>query len=177
MVSKSELLFEQWQAQLQDKDRSRNAVQGNFEELFETLKSEGLVFESAYEYLDKAIKAHLPDRKVIKNTYKKIKTGAGSKLDQSEKEFEEAWIKSISDKGKAVFFDVFPIKTKLAEEKEEPVIYGSMTAREYKAQRSHADAYPKMNLDEVRQKIQKAIYDPMKDIDVLLGKDNSGDAH
>lgn len=168
MVSRYDLLFEQWKAALAERDRRTPAIQGNFEELFETLKSEGLVLESAYEYLAKAIKAHSPSQGLVRTMWKKLKNPTFKY--GSEREFEEAWVKDIGDKANVAFFNVFPMQTKKKEEDNEPVIYGSMTAKEYKAQRIHAESYPILNLDALE--IAQDTYDPMQDLASLLGTKN-----
>lgn len=165
MTSRSELLFQQWSANLATKDRSRNAVQINFEELFTALHAEGLTLEAAYEYLPKAIKAHSPSVSLIKNTYKKLKISGG--MQTPEKEFQENWLKNISDKAHAVFFETFPVEVK-TEELEGPPIYGSMTAKEYKAQRSHANQYQVLDTEELERRMQTGAYDPMQDLSALL---------
>lgn len=166
MVSKIDLLFQQWVASLAGRDRTKNALQGNFEELFRMFKSEGLVLEAAYEYLPKAIKAHSPSASLIKNMYKKLKV-AGS-ISSSEKEFADSWNQTIADKANVAFFEIFPIEAK-PEEPEDPVIYGSMTAKEYRAQRKHADSYPVLDTEELERRMQETVYDPMQDLPVLLG--------
>lgn len=171
MVSKSDLLFQQWVASLATRDRTKKAVQNNFEDLFRMLKNEGLVLESAYEYLPKAIKAHSPSASLIRNKYKQLKV-AGA-ISTPEKEFADSWNKDIADKANVAFFDVFPIETK-TEEPEDPVIYGSMTAKEYRAQRKHAESYPVLDTEELERRIQKTTYDPMQDLTTLLGS-TSGD--
>lgn len=168
MVSKHDLIFQQWVASLANRDRTRNAIQGNFEELFTSLKREGLVLESAYEYLGKAIKIHEPTSSLIKNVFKKMKLKGIQHM--SEKEFGEAWCKDIADKANIAFFEIFPIETKELDEPEDPVIYGSMTAKEYKAQRKHADAYPRLNTAELEKRALSDNYNPVADIAALLGR-------
>ena len=164
MISKTELLFQQWVASLVNKDRTKKAIQGNFEELFLSLKAEGLVLEAAYEYLGRAVKAHQPSSSLVRNVYKKFKNSGN--LDISEKEFAESWNKDIAEKANAAFFEVFPVEVKV--ELEEPIIYGSMTVKEYKAQRQHADSYPQLDTDKLEQQMKDGMYDPMQDLSALL---------
>jgi len=173
MISKTDLLFEQWVTSLVDRDRTKNAVQNNFEELFRSLKNEGLTIETAHEYLAKATKAHQPSTSLVKNVHKKLKTTGA--ITFSEKEFLDSWNKGIADKANTAFFEVFPVEIK-AEEPEEPVIYGSMTVKEYKAQRKHAQAYPRLDTEELERRMQKTTYDPMLDLASLLGT-KSGDTN
>lgn len=166
MTSRSDLLFQQWSSSLASRDRSRAAIDGNFEEIFKALKAEGLTLEAAYEYLPKAIKAHSPSAAVLKNTFKKLKTSGA--MQTSEKEFTDSWLKNIADKAEAIFFECFPVEVK-TEEPEGPPVYGNMTAKEYKAQRSHADQYPRLDTEELERRLQTNTYDPMQDLGALLG--------
>src|SRR5688500_5164839 len=136
------LIFQQWVASLAGRDRTRVALQGNFEDLFLSLKCEGLILESAYAFLVKVIEVVELISALVKNVFKKMKTRGG--MFATEKEFEESWRKDIAEKANIAFFESFPIEVK-EEEPEDPVLFGSMTAKEYKAQRKHADAYPRLD--------------------------------
>jgi hypothetical protein len=167
MVTKHELIFQQWVASLQTRDRTRNAIQGNFSDLFSSLKSEGFSLEDAYEYLPKAIKAHEPGASLVHNVYKKLRTTGRASV--SEKEFQDSWCKDIADKANVAFFEIFPVKVK--EEELEPVIFGSMTAKEYKAQRKHADEYPQLDTAELERRMSAPDYNPVADIAAaMVGK-------
>ncbi len=172
MASRYDLLFEQWKSSLVERDRRTPSVQGNFEELFDTLKSEGLILESAYEYLPKAIKAHSPTSTLVKTMFKKLKASPKFQY-ANEREFEEQWVKDISDRANVAFFNVFPVQTKKSDDaEEEPAMFGSMTAKEYKLQRSHADSFPRLNLDEIKRQRQESNYDLSADMATLLGNVN-----
>jgi hypothetical protein len=166
MVSKHDLIFQQWVASLAKRDRTKNAISGNFEDLFSQLKREGLVLESAYEYLDKAVKAHQPSANVIRNVYKKMKIAGTAQM--AEKEFGEAWCKDVADKANEIFFETFPVEVKSEQDAEGPVLYGSMTAKEYKAQRDHAEKFPRLDTEELERRM-RAAYDPMADLSAMLG--------
>jgi hypothetical protein len=171
MASRYDLLFEQWKSSLVERDRRTPSVQGNFEELFDTLKSEGLILESAYEFLPKAIKAHSPAPTLVKTMFKKLKTSPKFQY-ANEREFEEQWVKDIADRANVAFFNVFPVQTKKSNEEEEPAMFGSMTAKEYKLQRSHADSFPRLNIEDIKRQRQESNYDPLSDMGTLLGKVN-----
>lgn len=172
MASRYDLLFEQWKSSLVERDRRTPSVQGNFEELFDVLKSEGLVLESAYDYLPKAIKAHSPSTSLVKTMFKKLK-GSPKFQYSNEHEFEEQWIKDIADRANVAFFNVFPVQTKKSNDaEEEPPMFGSMTAKEYKLQRSHADSFPRLNIEDIKRQRQESNYDPLTDMGTLLGKVN-----
>lgn len=173
MASRYDLLFEQWKASLIDRDKRTPAIQGNFEEFFDILKSEGLVLESAYEYLPKAVKAHSPGPSLVRTMFKKLKTSPKFQW-ANEREFEEQWIKDITEKANTAFFSIFPIETKKIEE-DSPVIYGSMTAKEYKLQREYAETFPILDTSELEKRLHED-YDPMKEVDFLFGVKPSGDS-
>ena len=168
MASQYDLLFEQWKAQLANRDRSIASVQTNFEELFDTLRSEGLVLESAYEYLPRAVKAHAPPAGVVKRLFKKFKV-EGKTHFTTEKEFEDQWIKGIEEKANAAFFNIFPVQTKKSEEKNEPKIFGGMTEKEYRMQRKFADEFPVFSTKELEKKLAEP-FDPTQELDALLGR-------
>lgn len=170
MISKQDLIFQEWVASLSDRDKTRNAVRGNFEDLFSRMKQDGATLESSYEYIAKAIKAHSPSASLIKNVYKKMKVSGG--MTTSEKDFGENWCKDIGEVANAAFFEIFPLEQKV-EEPEEPAIYGNMTAKEYKVQRKHADFYPRLDTEFLEKQLQDKAYDPMTDINALLGKNGN----
>jgi hypothetical protein len=180
MASRYDLLFEQWKATLAGRDRRTPSVQGNFEELFDILKNEGLVLENAYEYLPKAVRAHAPSPSLVKTMFKKLK-GSPKFQYSSEREFEEQWTNDIEERAKIAFFNIFPIPTKKKEEDDEPPLFGSMTAKEYKMQREHADSFPRLTVEEIQRRRAAALaaanYNPMDEIDSILGKGTSGDSN
>lgn len=173
MIPKHELFFQQWVASLKTRDRTRNAIYGNFEELFLGLKNSGLILESAYEYLAKAIKAHEPTPALVRNVYRRLK--ATGKAFTTEKEFYESWCKDIADKANSAFFDIFPVE--LEEEPVDPIIFGTMTAQEYRAQRRYAEEFPQLDLDALEKRILAADYNPIEDITTLLERKDSGDSN
>lgn len=176
-VSKYDLLFQQWKASLPSRDGGKDAVQVNFEELFQTLKADELDFEGAYAVLPKAIKAHLPQPSYVKNAWKKWKH-----LNKwsSEKELEEEWHRDIENKAEAAFFNVYPVETKAAPkvvEKTEPApaFYGNMSAQEYKQLREHADSFPKFDFDALEKERQEVIKSGLTETDLaaLLSKEDN----
>jgi hypothetical protein len=141
-----DLIFDQWQASLKSKGVKREHVRPNFEELFQKWQSAGASFNDLYEdRLPKAIKAHLPVSSVAKNVYLKLKTLP--KFNKSEKEFVEDWHKSIHDAATEAFFEFF--KPPLFDQDDEPKVYGSMSLKEYRAQRKYADQFPAIKTDDL----------------------------
>lgn len=173
-VSKTELIFQQWKASLAGRDKSKSAVQGNFEELFDSLKAEGMEFMEAYDLLPKAIKAHYPTASHVKNAYRKHKHW--NKW-SSEKDLEEQWRQDIDNAGQLAFFNVYPVEVKSTpkkpEEEKEPVVFGGMTAEEYKIQREYAEEWPRIDTSEIEKRLNDE-YDPMNEVDYLFGAKSSG---
>jgi hypothetical protein len=166
-----DLIFEKWKSSLRKKDRSRDAVSNNFDELFDAFNSAGATFEETHAYLAQAIKAHLPPPALAKATWKLVKNNP-SKIEATEKEFIDSWHKDISDKATNSFYHIYPLPDD-KDEDAEPKVYGSMSAREYKLQRRHADSYPILDTEELERRLQSDTYDPEEDI---LGDDDSGES-
>lgn len=105
-LSVHDLVFKQWETSLPTRDRSWPNVQSNFEELFASLKESGLEPSSAHDYISKAVKAHSPDRGLVKFQYKK--TRVINPRVGTEKEFEENWVAGIASKANVAFFNIYP---------------------------------------------------------------------
>ena len=166
-----DLIYEKWKASLREKDRSREFVSANFDELFDAFNSAGATFEEAHAYLQQATKVHLPTLGLAKATWKMVK-GNPANSEMTEKEFIDGWHKDIGDKAVNSFYHVYA----LPEDKDddpEPKVYGSMSSKEYKLQRRHAESYPILNTEELEKRLQTGVYDPVKDI---LGEDSDGDS-
>lgn len=140
---KLQLIFQRWKASLRDRDRSTEHVVGNFDELFDDLAKAGATFEEAHELLPIAIKAHQPSPGLIRSYWKLMKTRR-QKFDLSEKEFAEKWCGDIADMATNSFYNSFPVQEP---EVEEPVAKGTITEKEYKLMRQHANKFKPINLD------------------------------
>ena len=165
------LIFDEWKANLKSRDRSSNAVTGNFDELFETLKRSNATFEEAHAILPRAIKAHLPHPAVAKTIYKNSKSNP-KVAHYTEKEFVDQWNQDIADKGTASFFDVFPRPKIDADEDGEPKIFGQMSAKEYRAQRRYAEQFPRINTEALERALVSNTYNPAEDYQNILGEDD-----
>lgn len=168
--SKAELIFDKWRAELVNKDRSRTAVEGNFDELFSSLHRSKIKFDDAYALLDVAIKAHFPTDSIAKNTYRRLKRTAH--ISKSESEFVTEWKTNISAKAKQVFYSLYDIEG--TETSPDEVKYGSMSAQEYRKQRKYADSHPLLDWTKIKHEpIDEEInFDDINsniDIDVDLG--------
>jgi hypothetical protein len=167
-----EIALTEWVASLKSRDRSRKAVRPNFEDLFQKFKDIDASFDDVYEtLLPKAIKAHLPVSSVVRSTYKNLKQKVHG-LDKTEKEFTDEWNSSIESTATEIFFEFFPALP--VDHDPEPKVYGSMSAKEYRAQRRHADQFPTLKTDElVRQWKEQQEYniDIEETLENILGGD------
>jgi len=169
---KLDLIFEKWKASLQEKNRKRDGVTSNFDELFDEFNSASATFEEVHAYLQPAIKVHLPAPGLARAQWKLMKNQPVNS-EMSEKEWIEGWHKDIADKATNSFYHVYPLPEEKDEDKE-PKVYGSMSAKEYKLQRRHADSYPVLDIESLEQGLQVGAYNPVEDI---LGEDdNSGES-
>ena len=132
---KADLIFDKWKADLKEKDRSRNAVEGNFEELFLSLSQSKVSFEISHVILDKAIKAHYPPTSAVDHTYKRLKP----MMNKTKQEFLEEWKELISAAAKRVFYSLYSIDG--VDEQEAAKKYGSMSPSEYRKQRKYAESH------------------------------------
>jgi hypothetical protein len=133
MATKVELIFMKWKAELADMDRSKPAVEGNFELLFDNLYRAKIKMDKALPYLEKAIKAHYPSDFVVKNTYKRIKQYRSDSLS----EFEKSWKEFISATAKRVFFAFYDIEGDVGPSKK----VNGMSRAEYVKLQKYADSH------------------------------------
>lgn len=137
----AKLIFESWRASLADRDRSHTKLVENFDDLFFEFDQYNIDFDLAHEYLDLAIAAHLPDKRVLKYTYKRS-GGYG----MSQDEFYEKWKEKIRDSATNVFYARYPID---AEKKEDSTLPNSMSKDEYLRQRRYANSFPTLDLSQI----------------------------
>lgn len=169
--SKAELIFDKWKAELVGKDRSRSAVAGNFDELFDSWHRSKVSFDDAYNLLETAIKAHYPSNSVAKSVYKGLKKVPTFAKDESE--FVTEWKHNISATAKQMFYSLYDIAG--TNTPQEEVKYGNMSAQEYRKQRKYADSHPLLDWKSIKiEPIQEDDFnfddiDPGPDVDVDLG--------
>ena len=164
-----DLIYEDWKASLKTRDRSAGSVSSNFEDLFEKLRSAGATFAEAHPMLPKATKAHQPPPALAKATYRNLRSNPKIAI-YSEKEFIDQWNQDIADKATNAFFSVFPVPKNKDQEDDEPKVYGNMSVKEYKAQRRYSDQFPVLNTEELEKKMLSGSYNPLDDIEDILGK-------
>lgn len=145
---KAKLIFERWSADLQSKDRSAPAVMSNFDELFESLYNDEVPFDTVYDMLPSIIKAHYPNDRVARRTFKNRAQTYGS---TTYKEFLDDWKKTISDKAHQSFYTFYKIE---GEKNKEEKKYGSMSVQEYKRQRDYVERAPILNISELKKQME-----------------------
>lgn len=162
----AELIFERWVASLPSRDRSKAKTPDNFDDLFSELQRAGVSFADANAILPRAIKAHQPGGTAKKNTWEKVK----KYFEGTQAEFMTEWSDSIKASGTDVFFSIYPLKIN-EDDDGEPKVFGSMSVKEYRLQRKHADSYPMVNTAELvkRMKERQALN---LDLDNVLGDED-----
>jgi hypothetical protein len=165
--TKAELILEKWIADLANRDRSKLAVSGNFEELVDKWQRAKVPFSEAKELMTKAINAHLPSDYRVKETYKKLKR-LGNTATLSE--FKQSWSENITKTGTSVFYSFYDIPG--TDANSENKMYGNMTGMEYRKQQKYADSHPTLDWENVRHEPIEVDADEMFDdidLDVDLG--------
>lgn len=164
----ADLVFERWQAALKNKDRSRKNVPNNFDELFSDLKRADIPFKDAHDLLSRAVKAHLPNKSVVRHTWNGTK--ALHNIFANENEFAAEWNESIKNSATDMFFSNYPLKID-DDDDGEPKVYGNMSVKEYRLQRRYADAFPTLNTDDlIRQMKERQTL--QSDLSNVLGGEN-----
>ncbi len=169
MASNLDLIYERWRASIRDKKGSEH-INSNFDSLFDELNAAGASFDDAHAILPQAIKAHLPPVAVAKNYWKSHAKNDPKNTGLTEKDFIDQWNKDIADRATNSFYNVFPVPTE-QDDDGEPKVFGSMSAKEYKMQRRHADSYPILDTEELERRMQSGAYNPADD---LMDKDKDG---
>lgn len=161
------LLFEKWVSELKDKDRSRANVASNFDDLFNQLSNADIEFDDVHEMIDSIAKAHYPSDFIARKTYDATEKKRGSER-KTYQEFIDGWKKEIKESAVQSFYAFFDSELPSEEEKK----YGSMSAREYRAQRKYADSFPTITYEEIQKRMKQLEIDLTQPLDVDLGDDN-----
>ena len=142
-----DLIFERWKASLQSKNRKREFINANFDELFEALRNAGATPEEARTMCPAAIKAHQPTSSTAKFVWNNVRRNpqfAGI----NENEFIADWNKDIADMATTSMFVFFPISDS-GDDDGEPKVHGKMSSREHALQNAHADSFEMVDFEEV----------------------------
>lgn len=171
--NKVDLIFEKWKASLATKDKGWGAVSSNFDELFDELANIGTTFDEAHAILPAAIKAHQPAPGLVKSMWRTVRSQP-KYAGMTEKEYADGWNGEIADKGTNSFYSAFQVPEP-PDDDGEPKTHGSMSAKEYRLQRRHAESYPVLDTEELGRRIRSGAYNPAED---LLGdKEKDGDSN
>ena len=161
------LILEKWIAELKDKDRSRANVASNFDDLFSQLSNIEIDFDTAHEMIDDAAKAHYPSDFIARKTYDATEKRKGSDR-KSYQEFIDGWKKDIKETALQSFYAFFDSELPKEEEKQ----YGSMSAREYRAQRKYAESFPIITFEEIQKRMKQLEVDLTQPLGVDLGDED-----
>lgn len=137
-------LFDRWQADLQNYDRSYDNILNNFDALFFEMHNNSIPFDIAEEYITQAISAHMFDHGTAKSVYKRIKIVIHKSFD----EFVKGWKEEIEVKCKEAFYTWYDLDENASPEEKQT--YGGMTKRAYKKYRSYVDSFPHVDLKKLK---------------------------
>ena len=145
----AKLLFEQWKSSLLDRDLTVNSLADNFDDLFFEFDKHNISFDVAREYLDLAIAAHLPSKRILNFTYRRVRH-----LGMSIEEFYEGW-NPLENQG----------------DKNRGGLPNGMSKREYVRQRSYANSFPQLDLSAIPDLNDISLDDNLD----ILGQENGED--
>lgn len=168
MTKNANLILEKWIAELKDKDRSRAHVASNFDDLFLLLSKADIDFDIVHEMIDTAAKAHYPSDFIARKTYDATEKKRGSER-KTYQEFIEGWKKEIKESAIQSFYAFFNNSELPTEEEKQ---FGSMSAREYRAQRKYAESFPVITYEEIQKRMQQLQNDLTQPLDIDLGDDD-----
>ena len=154
-LNTSKMIYERWRASLRDRNKSKDYIYSNFYDLFADLKYTDISLDSAYLYLESAIKEHLPAAVLIKTLYKN-RPAMAKRI--SETEFAQSWKDLIRDAAIKAFYDVYPLKSaqddinyNAVKTEEVDALPGGWSREEYRLQRAHADSFPQVDFSKVKK--------------------------
>jgi hypothetical protein len=146
----AEQIFNRWRASLIDKPRNHTHLTENFDELFFMLHRLQLPYELAYDYLERAYGAHLPNAATITWQYKNSKW---AKSTGSEKDFADQWRAYIKDKATNAFHVYFEIPN-TDNIKPDEIKREKAKAKRSSAIREYMENFKPVDLKALRQKIK-----------------------
>ena len=132
-------IFEQWEASLLERDLRMSSVEENFDDLFFEMDKFGIDKSIVEEFIGRAIASHLPNKKILKRTYRRT-GGFGMSID----EFYKGWKDQIARRAKLAFYRYFPL-----DDEPEQTVPSGMSRDEYKRQRRYASSFPQLDLSKL----------------------------
>jgi hypothetical protein len=165
----AEKIFEKWFLSLHSKDRTKDSLYTNFNDLFFELNRHFIPHDVAYEFVKSAVTKHLPDRQVVQRTYK----NSSKNKSHTEMEFFESWKQLIMAKAVEAFYDVYPLVDEAAEQSKIQLPKG-MSKKEYVLQRQHAKSFPLIDLSSLEDMYKQIQDEDTVSLEDILG-DNNGE--
>lgn len=142
---RARLILERWTSELASKDRSKNKLAENFEELYYDMFKANIPFEVAHDTIKQATAHHFPNQSTSKWTFKNAKRDPN----QTFAEFLDGWKKLIADEATKAFYAYYSVEGEEAKKEEKK--HGNMSAAEYSKQRKHAESFPIIDTDELER--------------------------
>ena len=161
---RAKLIVERWSSELATKsssERSRHKVSENFDTLFYELWKSTIPFDVAHDMLSEIIAHHFPNQTVAKRTYTTVKSHLNGK---TFIEFLEDWKEGIKHKAMQSFYALYPID---GEVKSEEKKYGNMSQQEYSKQRKYTEAFPQLDIEELKRQREEMMDEIQIDLDEL----------
>jgi hypothetical protein len=152
---RARLILERWVAELPQKNRAKDNLANNFEELFESMSDANIPFDAAHGLLKEAIGHHFPTKSVAKFTYKNTRRDPNISFD----DFLDGWKRLITDEATKAFYAFYRVEGE--NENKEEKKYGTMSAQEYMKQRRYADSFPTIDTDALQDKINDIMKDDL----------------
>jgi len=141
------LILDEWIASFNSRDKKKASIRNNFEDLFQKWADAGASRDDLYTtLLSSAIETHYPNDNIAHSCYLKFKKQPG--FAKNEKSFITEWRKSIKDTATEAFFEYFPVTI---QSDSGPKVFGSMSAKEYRAQRAHAESFTLLDTTELEK--------------------------
>jgi DNA-binding cell septation regulator SpoVG len=161
----AKMMLERWAADLIDKDKSMKSVQSNFDELFYELWTASVPFDIAHELIDQVVKSHMPSQSIAKRVFMSCKKNK----DDSFQDFMDNWKETIKQKAVQAFFTFYTVEGEEAKKEEKK---GSMSGQEYSRQRKYADAFPTLDVEELKERMDKVVKEKAMEVDFIVGGEN-----
>lgn len=148
--SLADSIFHKWKIDLRNKNRSKQFISSNFDELVSSWKSANIDKDTVFPLMKDAIKEHYPPRSISKAVYKKGKQNYNG---LSEDEFISNWESMIESEAYQVFYLYYP----LVQVEKQQIAYGSMSKQEYLKQMQYAKTHPEVDIEKVREQRRKTL--------------------
>lgn len=157
-------IFDKWKSNFRDKQKGKDHIYENFNELFFEMSRNFIPSEVAYEYIRLAATRHLPDNYVVDRTY----NNSASRKSQTKAEFFEGWKTMIFDKATQAFYDVYPLDPQ-QEDTDKIQLPRGMSKKEYVLQRKHAQEFPILDIAAIMESYKSVQDEKSATFEDLLG--------